>query len=59
MPHLEAALEAGEEERLLFQLSRAYQAAGRPQDARAALERRQRAIAGKPPQLLADEITPP
>ena len=59
VPHLEAALEAGEEERLLFQLSRAYQAAGRPQDARAALERRQRAIAGKPPQLLADEITPP
>ena len=59
VPHLEAALEGREDERLLFQLSRAYQAAGRPADARAALERRRAAIAAGPPGPWANEITPP
>ncbi len=59
IPHLEAALKAGEDERLLFQLSRAYQAAGRPADARSALARRSAAIAARPTATVSNEITPP
>ncbi len=59
IPHLEAALRAGEDERLLFQLSRAYQLAGRPEQARAALERRRIALSGRRTLAIADEITPP
>ena len=59
IPHLEAALQARENERLLFQLSRAYQAAGRPEDARIALERRSAAIAARSVTTAANEITAP
>lgn len=59
IPHLEAALRGGDDERLLFQLSRAYQLAGRPDEARAALERRRTALAGRGALPTADEITPP
>jgi tetratricopeptide (TPR) repeat protein len=59
IPHLEAALQGRENERLLFQLSRAYQAAGRPEDARIALERRSAAIAARPVTAAANEITAP
>ena len=59
IPHLEAALRGGGDERLLFQLSRAYQIAGRAEDARAALERRKRLLAGGEPAPPARDITPP
>ena len=59
IPHLEAALRGGDDDRLLFQLSRAYQLAGRPDDARAALERRRIALAVRKALPTADEITPP
>ena len=59
IPHLEAALESQENERLWFQLSRAYQAAGRSEDARIALERRSAVIAGRKVKPPPNEITPP
>ena len=59
IPLLEAALGDGEDERLLFQLSRAYQSAGRTADARSALERRQRAMSARPRASVSNEITPP
>lgn len=59
IPHLEAALRGGSDERLLFQLSRAYQMAGRAQDARSALERRKRMVTAAAPAAPAREITPP
>lgn len=59
IPHLEAALRGQESERLLFQLSRAYQAAGRPDDARAALQRRSATIAAQPAKAAPNEITAP
>ena len=59
IPLLEAALVDGEDERLLFQLSRAYQSAGRTADARSALERRQRAMSARPRASVSNEITPP
>ena len=59
IPHIEAALQGEENERLLFQLSRAYQAAGRPEDARVALARRGAAIASRPASQPPNEITAP
>lgn len=59
IPLLEAALGDAEDERLLFQLSRAYQSAGRTADARSALERRQRAMSARPRASVSNEITPP
>lgn len=47
VPHLEAAVREREDERLWFQLSRAYQAAGRSEDARVALQRRSAAITAR------------
>ncbi len=59
IPHLEAVLQERENERLLFQLSRAYQAAGRPEDARVALQRRSAAISARTVTRIPNEITPP
>ena len=59
IPHLEAALLAGEDERLLFQLARAYQSAGRSEDARTALERRRAAMSAQSAASMSNEITPP
>lgn len=59
IPHLEAALQGQENERLLFQLSRAYQAAGRSEDARTALRRRSAAIAAQASVPVPDEISAP
>ena len=59
IPHLEAALQGRQDERLLFQLSRAYQAAGRTEDARRALQRRSAAIAARAVTPVPDEITAP
>ncbi len=59
IPHLEAALQGQEDERLLFQLSRAYQAAGRPDDARVALQRRSAAISERTAAPAPNEITAP
>lgn len=59
IPHLEAALQGQQNERLLFQLSRAYQAAGRREDARIALQRRSAAIATRAVTPAPNEITAP
>ena len=59
IPHLQAALQGQENERLWFQLSRAYQAAGRSEDARVALERRGAAIAARRATPVPNEITAP
>ncbi len=59
IPHLEKLLEAGDDAALLFQLSRAYQAAGRTAAARAAIERRQKALAASGPSQAVSEILPP
>lgn len=59
IPHLEAALERHQSERLLFQLSRAYQAAGRREDARVTLQRRSAAIADRDVTPAPNEITAP
>ena len=59
IPHLETALQRRDDERLWFQLSRAYQAAGRAEEARVALQRRSAAIAARPMTPAADEITAP
>ena len=59
IPHLEAALEGHQSERLLFQLSRAYQAAGRREDARVILQRRSAAIAERDATPGENEITAP
>ena len=59
IPHLETALREGDDERLLFQLSRAYQLAGRRAEALAALERRRIALAARATPPIADEISPP
>ncbi len=59
VPHLEKALAAGEDERLLFQLSVAQRAAGRPAAAREALERRATLLTGRPKTPAASAITPP
>ena len=58
VPHLEHALDIQADDRLLFQLARAYQAAGRNAEARAALERREAILATRPA-AVAYEITPP
>ena len=59
IPHLDVALRAGDDERLLFQLSRAYQSAGRPADAKSALERRRSLVAGRAAVSVPDEVSPP
>lgn len=59
IPHLETTLREGEDERLLFQLSRAYQLAGRRAEALATLERRRVALAARATPAIADEISPP
>ena len=59
IPHLEAALQGDENERLLFQLSRAYQADGRPEEARVALQRRSAAIAARTVTQAPSEIAAP
>ena len=59
IPHLEAALQEHQSERLLFQLSRAYQAAGRREDARVTLQRRSAAIAERDVTPAPNEITAP
>ena len=59
IPHLEAALQAQEDDRLLFQLSRAYQAAGRPEDARVALRRRSAVVSARTATPAPNEITAP
>ena len=58
IPHLEQAVDVQPDDGLLFQLARAYQAAGRSAEARAALQRRQ-AILSKQRTDVANEITPP
>lgn len=58
IPHLERAVDIQPDDGLLFQLARAYQAAGRTPEARAALQRRQ-AILSKQRADVANEITPP
>lgn len=59
IPHLEEVLAEHEDASALFQLSRAYQAAGRRADAAAALARRQRALGAQNPSPVRHEITPP
>lgn len=58
IPHLEQLVDIQPDAGLLFQLARAYQAAGRSAEARAALQRRQ-AILSRQRADVADEITPP
>lgn len=58
IPHLERAVGIQPDGGLLFQLARAYQAAGRSAEARAALQRRQ-AILSRQRADVAHEITPP
>ncbi len=59
IPYLEEALRNGEDERLLFQLSSAYRAAGRPQEASEALARREKVLVARGALPGANEITPP
>lgn len=58
IPHLEQAVDNQPDDGLLFQLARAYQAAGRSAEARAALQRRQATLSKRRPDV-ANEITPP
>ena len=58
IPHLERAVDIQPDAGLLFQLARAYQAAGRSAEARAALQRRQAILSKRRPDV-AHEITPP
>ena len=59
IPHLEAVVAHREDERLLFQLSRAYQSAGRTADATVALEKRAALVRARPRPSGSDEITSP
>lgn len=59
IPHLEAAVAQSKDERLLFQLSRAYQSAGRTTEARNALEQRAVLVRARAKASGSDEITPP
>lgn len=58
IPHLERAVDIQPDDGLLFQLARAYQAAGRSAEARVALQRRQAILSNRRADV-ANEITPP